>query len=95
MIFNGFGYRIVANYFDQKATENFVAIIEDEQYNESDLVTIKTPVNLPYYANNAKFERVDGEMVIDGIKHYLPEEQQKVEEVIEEVKKKSFLGKFF
>jgi len=35
------------------------------------------------------------EMVIDGIKHYLPEEQQKVEEVIEEVKKKSFLGKFF
>lgn len=67
MLFNGFGYRIVANYFDQKAAENFVAIIEDEQYNESDLVTIKTPVNLPYYANNAKFERVDGEMVIDGI----------------------------
>jgi hypothetical protein len=67
MLFNGFGYRIVANYFDQKAAENFIAIIEDEQYNESDLVTIKTPVNLPYYANNAKFERVDGEMVIDGI----------------------------
>ena len=67
MLFNGFGYRMVANYFDQKAAENFVALIEQEDYNDADLVTIKTPVNLPYYANNAKFERVDGEMVIDGI----------------------------
>ena len=67
MLFNGFGYRMVANYFDQKAAENFVALIEEEDYNEADLVTIKTPVNLPYYANSAKFERVDGEMVIDGI----------------------------
>jgi hypothetical protein len=67
MLFNGFGYRLVANYFDQKAAENFVALIEEENYEESDLVTIKTPVNLPYYANSAKFERVDGEMVIDGI----------------------------
>ena len=67
MLFNGFGYRIVANYFDQKAAENFIAIIEEEEYNESDLITLKTPVNLPYYANNAKFERVDGEMVINGV----------------------------
>ena len=67
MLFNGFGYRMVANYFDQKAAENFVALIEEEDYNEADLVTIKTPVNLPYYANSAKFERVDGEMVINGI----------------------------
>jgi hypothetical protein len=67
MLFNGFGYRIVANYFDQKASEHFVAIIEENDYNEADLVTIKTPVNLPYYANNAKFERVDGEMVINGM----------------------------
>lgn len=67
MLFNGFGYRIVANYFDQKAAENFIAIIEEEKYNEADLITLKTPVNLPYYANNAKFERVDGEMVVNGI----------------------------
>ena len=67
MLFNGFGYRIVANYFDQKAAEQFVAIIDENDYNVADLVTIKTPVNLPYYANNAKFERVDGEMVINGM----------------------------
>jgi hypothetical protein len=67
MLFNGFGYRIVSNYFDQKASEKLVNLIEENSYNESELISIKTPINLPYYANNPKFERVDGEMVIDGV----------------------------
>ncbi len=67
MLFNGFGYRIVSNYFDQKAADKLVNLIEENNYNESELISIKTPINLPYYANNPKFERVDGEMVIDGI----------------------------
>jgi hypothetical protein len=44
-----------------------VELIDQNNYDEDDLVIIKTPVNLPYYANNAKFERVDGEMVINGV----------------------------
>jgi len=67
MLFNGFGYRIVSNYFDQKASENLVSLIDQNNYNESELVSIKTPINLPYYSNNPKFERVDGEMQINGI----------------------------
>ena len=67
MLFNAFGYRWVSNYFDQKATAHFVSLIEENNYNESELISIKTPINLPYYANNPKFERVDGEMVIKGV----------------------------
>jgi len=67
LLFNAFGYRWVSGYFEQKATENLVAMIDQNNYDESDLISIKTPVNLPYYANNAKFERVDGEMVINGV----------------------------
>lgn len=67
MLFNGFGYRIVSNYFDQKASDHLVTLIEENDYNESELVSIKTPINLPYYSNNPKFERLDGEMEIDGI----------------------------
>jgi hypothetical protein len=67
MLFNGFGYRIVANFFDQKASDNLVSLIEQNDYNESELVSVKTPINLPYYSNNPKFERLDGEMEIDGI----------------------------
>jgi hypothetical protein len=67
LLFNGFGYRLVSNYFDQKATNQLVHLIEENNYDESYLVTIKTPINLPYYANNPQFERVDGEIVIKGI----------------------------
>lgn len=67
LLFNGFGYRWVASFFDQKAAENLVALIDQEQYNASELISIKTPIGLPYYVNSAKFERIDGEMVIDGV----------------------------
>ena len=67
MLFNGFGYRILSNYFDQKASAHLTELIEQNNYNESELVSVKTPINLPYYSNNPKFERVDGEMEIDGI----------------------------
>jgi len=67
MLFNGFGYRIVSNYFDQKASDRLVEMIDQNQYNEAELISVKIPMNLPYYANNPKFERVDGEIVINGI----------------------------
>jgi hypothetical protein len=67
LLFNGFGYRLVSNYFDQKAAGQLVHLIEENNYDESYLVTIKTPINLPYYSNNPQFERVDGEIVIKGI----------------------------
>lgn len=67
LLFNGFGYRLVSNYFDQKAASQLVNLIEENNYDEAYLVTIKTPINLPYYANNPQFERVDGEIVIKGI----------------------------
>ena len=67
MLFNGFGYRMVSNYFDQKASDHLVSLIEENNYNESELLTIKTPINLPYYSNSPRFERVDGEMNINGV----------------------------
>lgn len=67
MLFNGFGYRIVSNYFDQKAAAHLTTLIEQNHYDETALVSIKTPIHLPYYLNNPKFERLEGEMEINGI----------------------------
>lgn len=67
LLFNAFGYRLVSNYFDQKAASQLVHLIEENNYDASNLMTIKTAINLPYYANNPQFERVDGEIVIKGV----------------------------
>ncbi len=44
-----------------------VRLIDENNYNESELVSVKMPINLPYYSNNPKFERVEGEMEINGV----------------------------
>ena len=44
LLFNGFGYRLVSNYFDQKAASQLVYLIEENNYDEAYLVTIKTPI---------------------------------------------------
>lgn len=67
LLFNGFGYRLVSNYFDQKAADALVELIDQQNYDATTLVIVKSPVQLPYYANTAQFERVEGEMLINGV----------------------------
>lgn len=40
--------------------------VDQNKYDESDLITIKTKLNLPYYTGSEQFERVYGSINIDG-----------------------------
>ena len=39
---------------------------EAAQYNDNELVSVKTKLNLPYYTSTNEFERVEGSINIDG-----------------------------
>lgn len=69
LVFNWFGYRIVANYFQGKADQQLEARLDIEDYDVSQLIELKVPLNMPYQLNHTDFERVDGEIEIEGI-HY-------------------------
>ena len=43
-----------------------VARLDADQYNEADLLTIKVPLKLPYQTTATDFERIDGEIKVDG-----------------------------
>ncbi|MGZ5247805.1 MAG: hypothetical protein ACXWV5_12145, partial [Flavitalea sp.] len=47
-------------------TEKITLQIDQEEYNESDLIEVKIPINLPYQNNWKSFERYDGEISVDG-----------------------------
>ncbi len=51
------------------ATRNLEAVLDHEQYDESTLVEMRVPLNLPYQNTWADFERFDGEIEIEGV-HY-------------------------
>lgn len=69
LLFNWGGYRFYTDYIEHKADTKLEASLDEHNYNESDLVSIKVAANLPYYTNNENYERVNGEIDINGI-HY-------------------------
>lgn len=69
LLFNWVGYRLVFGYFEAKADTRLELALDNNDFNESDLITIKVPTNLPYYNNSSEFSRVDGEINVNGV-HY-------------------------
>lgn len=65
-LFNLFGYRILFNYEQQQSNVRLEASLDREDYNDADLITIKVPLSLPYVNNQQNFERIDGEITVDG-----------------------------
>lgn len=68
--FNWGGYRIVADFLEQRADKQLEAHIDNAEYDETLLFEIRVPLNTPYLAgNNTAFERYEGEVEVDGV-HY-------------------------
>lgn len=69
LLFNWFGYRILSDYFQKHADLVLEKKIDNSDYDESQLIEIKVPIELPYQTNWKEFERFDGQVEVDGI-HY-------------------------
>lgn len=65
-LFNLFGYRILFNYQEQQSDVRLEASLDRQDYNDADLITIKVPLSLPYINNQQNFERIDGEITVNG-----------------------------
>lgn len=68
-LFNWFGYRILTSLLEARASARLEFQLDNNNYNESDLISLKVASNLPYYPNSKSYERLDGEIVIEGV-HY-------------------------
>jgi hypothetical protein len=67
--FNIAGYQLVYNYLSHKSDKSLELALDADNYRDEELITIKQPTNLPYYNNSKEFQRIDGEVVIDGVKY--------------------------
>ena len=65
-LFNLVGYRWVITYLENRATASLDGTISNSAYSEADLISIKTPVTVPYYNNSSVFESAEGEVNING-----------------------------
>jgi sulfur relay (sulfurtransferase) DsrC/TusE family protein len=72
LLFNFVGYRLLFDVLQQKANKELVAKLDNNQYNDADLITLTVPLSMPYLADSKDFERKGGEIAIGGkIYHYV------------------------
>lgn len=67
--FNWFGYRLLTDFLQHRADQQLEARLDHNDYDESQLIEMRVPLNMPYQVASSDFERIDGEIEINGI-HY-------------------------
>jgi hypothetical protein len=70
LLFNWCGYHILTAYLESRATGQLQSKLDDNNYKESELISVKVPVeNLSYYNSSTQFERVEGQIEIHGLQY--------------------------
>jgi hypothetical protein len=70
MLFNGFGYHFLFIFCEQQADHKLVSRLDKQEYSDNQLVAIRVPViHFPYYNNSIGYERIDGQLEIDGMSY--------------------------
>jgi len=69
LLLNSAGYCLLNIYFENVAYKQMEVQLNKHEYKESDLISIKIPLDLPYYAESKNFERVDGQIELNGVQY--------------------------
>jgi hypothetical protein len=67
-LFNWFGYRFLISFLEEKANVQLETQLDKNNFDESELVSVKIPAHyFSGYVNAKDFERADGQVDIKGI----------------------------
>jgi hypothetical protein len=65
-LFNLFGYQILYSYVQQQSDVTLEHNLDQNAYNENELITLTIPLSMPYQHNSDGFERFHGEITLNG-----------------------------
>lgn len=65
--FNWYGYDLLLKILENHYDEQMEIDLDNKDYDTSQIIELDSKIILPYVADMADFERVDGEVMIDGI----------------------------
>lgn len=70
LLFNWVGYEIYTAILQNHADKTMVANLDQNNYSDADLISIKVPaMHLSSYVNSKEFQRVDGTIDIEGVQY--------------------------
>jgi hypothetical protein len=65
--FNLFGYVLVVEFLQNKASKELEVALDHNRYDASQLIEVKVPVSMPYQTDWSLYQRFDGEIEIGGM----------------------------
>lgn len=65
--FNWYGYDLLVKIFETHYDEQMEMALDNKDYDTSRIIELDSKIVLPYVADMADFERIDGEVMIDGV----------------------------
>jgi hypothetical protein len=70
LVFNLAGYQLFSAYIESKKNAELENQLDNNNYDDSQLISVKIPVTyLPYYNNSISYERIDGQIEIEGVQY--------------------------
>ena len=69
LVFNWIGYKFLINHLQQNADQRLESRIDQNDFDESQLIEIRVALNMPYQNTWTDFERCYGQIQVDG-KYY-------------------------
>jgi hypothetical protein len=70
LFFSWYGYRLLSSYLEARADRQLETRLDENRYDESELISIKVPSShLSYYNSSTQFERVDGQIEVKGVQY--------------------------
>jgi len=68
-LFNLTGYSLLFQCMMNNADTQMVHRLDNNKYNDKDLVEVKLPLNMPYLTTAKDFVRIDGTIELDGVQY--------------------------
>jgi hypothetical protein len=70
LFFNWYGYQLLSNYWQDRAESKLEASFDQNNYDQSALISFKLPLtSLSYYNSTPGYERVNGQIDINGVRY--------------------------
>lgn len=66
LLINTCGYRLIISALQQQSDRQFDASLDNNEYDESQLIEFSVPLNMPYQERFTDFERHYGQIEIEG-----------------------------
>jgi hypothetical protein len=67
LLFSLFGYRLLISSLVAKADKEMEARLDDNSYDDSQLISFKVPITLSYYNPSPQWERIEGSIEIGNV----------------------------